>query len=66
MSEHIVSRETMFNRGAEAARKGRGRDDHRMNWHSPAIPDWQAGHDYVTTARLKQARAGVQGRSVQP
>lgn len=55
----IVSKEAMFNRGAEAARQGRTRDEHRMNWHSPAIADWQAGHDYVTHARQKQPRAGA-------
>jgi hypothetical protein len=55
----IVSKEAMFHRGAKAAREGRARDEHHMNWHSPAIADWQAGHDYVTSARQKQSRARV-------
>jgi hypothetical protein len=55
----IVSRETMFSRGAEAARKGKARDDHGMNSWAPAVTDWQAGHDYVTSARQKQSRAGA-------
>ncbi|WP_338762067.1 hypothetical protein [Massilia sp. METH4] len=62
--EQIVSREVMFNRGAEAARHGLSRDGHNMNWFSPAIPDWQAGHDYVTKARQQHARG--QARRAEP
>lgn len=54
--DNVVSRETMFNRGAEAARKGQSRDEHNMNSWSPAVADWQAGHDYVTKARQQHAR----------
>lgn len=55
MTEQIISREAMFNRGAEAARRGLARDEHNMNAWAPAVPDWQAGHDYVTKARAKLA-----------
>jgi hypothetical protein len=58
MTDQVVSREMMFNRGAEAARQGKPRDGHHMNAWAPAVPDWQAGHDYVTKARTKHARPG--------
>lgn len=53
MDSQIVSKEAMFNRGAEAARRGVSRESHHMNPWAPAVTDWQAGHDYVTKARSK-------------
>lgn len=53
MDDQIVSKVVMFYRGAEAARRGKKRDDHGMNAQAPAVVDWQAGHDYVTKTREK-------------
>lgn len=49
MTDQIVSRATMYERGAAAALAGRPRDSHGMNPWAPAVPDWQAGYDSVAT-----------------
>lgn len=45
--DQIVSRASMFDRGADAFTAGRPRDSHNMNWHSPALVDWLAGYDHA-------------------
>lgn len=53
MNDQIVSRATMFDRGAAAFNAGRPRDSHNMNWHSPALPDWLAGYDHAAQTWAK-------------
>ena len=59
MTDQIVSRAMIFDRGAAAFTAGRPRDSHNMNWHSPALPDWLAGYDHAerlwSAATRKQA-----------
>ena len=47
MTDQIVSRSMIFDRGAAAFNAGRTRDSHNMNWHSPALADWVAGFDHA-------------------
>ena len=47
MTDQIVSRSMIFDRGAAAFNAGRTRDSHNMNWHSPALTDWLAGYDHA-------------------
>lgn len=53
MNTPIVSRAYMRSLGREAFEAGESRDAHHMNWHAPAIPDWQAGWDEAA-AEAKQ------------
>ena len=41
----IVSRDTIFARGAADFRAGKSRDSHELNWHALALPVWLAGYD---------------------
>lgn len=45
MTDQIVSRKMMFDRGADAFNAGRTRDSHNMNPWAPALADWLAGFD---------------------
>lgn len=44
MTDQIVSRKMMFERGADAFNAGRTRDSHGMNPWAAALPDWLAGY----------------------
>lgn len=45
MTDHIISRDTIRARARAAFEAGRGRDEHNMNWHAPALPTWLAEWD---------------------
>lgn len=45
MSEQIISRKAIRNKGAAAFNAGVPRDGHNMNPGSAAIDDWRAGWD---------------------
>jgi hypothetical protein len=45
MSEPIFARQTMRNRGADAFKAGKDRNEHHMNHGALAIPLWQEGWD---------------------
>ena len=51
--DQIVSRAMIQAKGAADFNAGRPRDSHNMNWHSPALPDWLAGHDAAAQAWAK-------------
>ena len=59
MTDQIVSRAMIFNKGAAAFNAGRPRDSHNMNPWAPALPDWLAGYDHAerlwSAATRKQA-----------
>lgn len=47
----IVSIESIREKARAAHAAGRGRDDHQMNWHSPALATWQEEWDRCEAAK---------------
>jgi len=62
MTDQIVSRSMMFDRGVAAFLRGAGREDHGMNIGAPGIADWQAGFD--DTAKRWYAAMQPQAQAV--
>jgi hypothetical protein len=48
--DNIVSRETIRARARAAYARRAGRDDHGMNWFTPAVVDWQDEWDRCAAA----------------
>jgi hypothetical protein len=61
MSDEIIPREWIREKGRAAFVAGKGRDEHHMNPGSPAIEEFQAGWDraYADWAQLASDRCGV-------
>lgn len=52
MTEHVISIETIREKARKAHAAGRGRDEHQMNWHSPALATWQEEWDRCEAAKV--------------
>ena len=54
VDESIVSRQAIRDRARAAFLRGAGREDHNMNWHAPAVKEWQAQWDDCQAELLLQ------------
>jgi len=52
MTDQIISRDLIREKGAAAFNAGRGRDEHNMNPGAAAIEEWQSGWDEAHLASL--------------
>lgn len=59
----IISRETIRARARSAFEQGKGRNDHDMNWHAPAVVDWQAEWDRLAAAKSQKSHTAPAGRA---
>ena len=50
----IVSRQAIRDRAREAFNAGKDRDAHQMNWHAPAVKEWQQEWDDCQAELLLQ------------
>lgn len=57
MSDPIVSRARMRNKGRQAFLAGESRDSHYMNWHAPALVDWHTGFDEAAAEATRREEA---------
>jgi hypothetical protein len=57
MDGQIISRLAMFNRGVSHYVAGRARDQHNMNHHAAALPDYLAGWDAAAKAHADHQMA---------
>lgn len=54
MTESIVTIDCIRAKARAAHAAGRGRDEHHMNWHAPALVTWQDEWDRCEAAKLEQ------------
>ena len=57
MNDQIISREQIRAKARAAHAAGRSRNSHGMNPGAPALTDWLAEFDRLTTASLASTRA---------
>lgn len=57
MDDVIVSKEMMRARGADAFKRGLGRDEHGMNHFALGIRQWRQGYDRAATESQYAATA---------
>lgn len=59
MTEHIISIDTIRAKARAAHAAGRGREEHQMNWHSPALATWQEEWDRCEAAKKQTEPAAA-------
>lgn len=52
MTDQVISKDAIRQKARAAHAAGRGRDDHQMNWHSPALATWQEEWDRCEAAKV--------------